>query len=151
MHTHADTGREPIAIVGLGCRFPGAPNPSAFWELLVNGADAIAEIPADRFSVDTLYQAGPPSPGRISTRWGGFLRDLDTFDAEFFGIAPREASQLDPQQRLLLEVAWEALEDAGIPASALQASPTGVYVGLWTSDYETRLCQNPGAIDVYTS
>jgi myxalamid-type polyketide synthase MxaE and MxaD len=137
--------------VGIGCRFPGASDLRAFWSLLANGVDAIGEIPPDRFRVDDLYDATPATPGRISTRWGGFLSGLDGFDAQFFGIAPREATHLDPQQRILLEVAWEALEDAGIPAGTLAGSRTAVFIGLWVSDFEMRLARAPKSVDVYTS
>src|SRR5690242_18885014 len=104
---------EPIAIIGIGCRFPNGAGPDAFWRVVRDGVDAITEIPRDRFDVEALYSATAGTPGRISTRWGGFLQGLDLFDAQFFGISPREADRLDPQQRLLLEVGWEALEDAG--------------------------------------
>src|SRR5829696_8881079 len=102
---------EPIAIVGIGCRFPGADGPDEFWKLLHDGVDAITEVPPDRWNVDDLYDPDPAVPGKMITRWGGFLDGIDRFDREFFGISPREASGIDPQQRLLLEVTWEALED----------------------------------------
>jgi len=106
--------REPIAITGIGLRFPGgARNAESFARLLWDGVDAITPIPADRWNVDALYDADPDAPGKMLTRYGGFLDAVDRFDAEFFGISPREAASMDPQQRLVLEVAWEALEDAG--------------------------------------
>ncbi|MGH2367322.1 MAG: beta-ketoacyl synthase N-terminal-like domain-containing protein, partial [Chloroflexota bacterium] len=111
--------REPIAIIGMGCRFPGAPGPDAFWRLLSEGRSAVREAPAGRWDLDRLYDPTPGAPGKIYTRSGGFLEDVDRFDALFFGIAPREASSMDPQQRLLLEVAWEALEHAGIAPRSL--------------------------------
>ncbi len=126
---------EPVAIVGIGCRFPGADGPEAFWRLLEEGVDAVTEVPPDRWDVDALYDPDPGAPGKMSTRWGGFLRAVDRFDAGFFGISPREAARMDPQQRLLLEVAWEALEDAGIDPGRLAGSRTGVFVGISTSDY----------------
>ena len=140
---------EPVAIVGIGCRFPKASGPDAFWRVIRNGVDAIAEIPRDRFDVDALYEQTPGTPGKISTRWGGFLDGVDLFDAQFFGISPREADRLDPQQRLLLEVAWEALEDAGQVRERLTGTRAGVFVGLWLNDYEARLFRNPAAIDFY--
>src|SRR5689334_4338260 len=94
---------EPIAIVGLGCRFPGgADTPDAYWQLLHDGVDAIAEVPADRWDVEAYYDPNPDAPGKMTTRYGAFLERVDAFDAEFFGIAPREARRMDPQQRLLL-------------------------------------------------
>ena len=127
--------REPIAIIGVGCRVPGADGPAAFWRLLESGTDATGDVPADRWDADAYYDADPEAEGRITSRRGGFLRDVDRFDAEFFGIAPREARGLDPQQRLLLEVSWEALEHAGIAADRLEGSSTGVYIGMAASDY----------------
>ena len=112
----ADSAAEPIAVVGVGCRFPGnVTGPESFWQLLTNGGDAITEVPADRWDVDAFYDPDPSAPGRMTTRWGGFIPDAGGFDADFFGIAPREATAMDPQHRILLEVAWEALEHAGIP------------------------------------
>src|SRR5688500_17412610 len=97
------SGAEPLAIVGVGCRLPGgARSPEAFWELIANGVDAITETPADRWDVDDLYDPDPTAPGKVSTRWGGFVDGVDEFDATLFAIAPREAAQMDPQQRLLL-------------------------------------------------
>src|SRR5262245_44706037 len=128
---------EPIAIIGMGCRFPGgADNPEAFWRLLQNGVDAISEVPRDRWEIDRYYDPDPLAPGKMSTRWGGFLTDgLDQFDPHFFGISPREAIDLDPQHRLLLEVSWEALEQAGQAPDRLAGSRTGVFVGICSSDY----------------
>jgi hypothetical protein len=106
--------KEPIAIIGIWCRFPGGANsPEAFWKLLRDGVDAITEVPSDRWNLDNFYDPEGAKPGKIRTRWGGFVDKIDEFDAEFFGISPREASSIDPQHRLLLEVAWEALEDGG--------------------------------------
>jgi acyl transferase domain-containing protein len=125
-----------VAIVGIGCRFPGGVRtPEEFWELLCNGVDAISEMPADRFDLDSLFDPDPGRAGKLYTRWGGFLDRVDEFDADFFGISPREARRIDPQQRLLLEVGWEALEDAGQPPDQLAGSGAGVFVGISTSDY----------------
>src|SRR5215468_6891604 len=114
---------EPIAIVGMGCRFPGgADSPGAFWQLLKNGVDAISEAPENRWNSGG-DENSPPNE-KIS-RWGGFLKQVDQFDPLFFGISPREAASIDPQQRLALEVAWEALEDAGLDIDGLRGSQTG--------------------------
>ncbi len=135
---------DPIAIVGIGCRFPGAAHsPDAFWELLKTGTDAITEVPAERWPVEQFYHPDLDQPGKANTRWGGFLDNIDQFDPQFFGIAPREAISMDPQQRLLLEVAWEALEDAGQIPAQLRNSQTGVFIGIGTHDYSIRLWQHP--------
>ena len=127
---------EPIAIVGIGCRFPGgASDPEAFWRLLHDGVDAITEIPAERWDVDAFYDADPDTPGKMYTRWGGFLDGIDRFDPRFFGMTPREAVSLDPQQRLLLEVSWEALENAGQRPDSLRGSSTGVFIGISGNEY----------------
>jgi acyl transferase domain-containing protein/NADPH:quinone reductase-like Zn-dependent oxidoreductase/acyl carrier protein len=144
--------RVPIAIVGIGCRFPGGiTDPVSFWRALVGGVDAIGDIPPSRFDAAALYEPGSASPGRISTRWGGFLTDIDRLDAAFFGIAPREAALIDPQQRLLLEVSYEAIEDGGRQLDALLGSRTGVFVGLWLNDFESRLMTDPASFDLYAS
>src|SRR5450432_3481561 len=99
---------EPLAIIGMACRFPGgATSPAAYWQMLRNGTDAITEVPADRWDIDALYDVNPEAPGKMMTRWGGFLQQVDQFDAQFFGISPREAVSMDPQQRLILEVGLE--------------------------------------------
>jgi acyl transferase domain-containing protein len=114
---------EPIAVVGLGCRFPGGVvDADSYWHLLEDGVDAITEIPADRWDVDAFYQAEAGHPGKMSTRWGGFIDGLDQFDAAFFGISAREAEAMDPNQRLVLEVSWEALENAGYARLATTGS-----------------------------
>src|SRR5207249_4785891 len=142
---------EPVAVIGLGCRFPGAENPDEFWRLLQGGVDAVSEVPADRWAVDAFYDPDPDAPGKMSTRWGGFLKEADKFDAHFFRISPREAQSMDPQQRLLLEVAWEALENAGQSPDELCDSPSGVFVGVCHSDYLDLLnpVAAPAAIDAY--
>ncbi|MGF1521110.1 MAG: alpha/beta fold hydrolase [Leptolyngbyaceae cyanobacterium] len=142
---------EPIAIIGIGCRFPGAPNREAFWQLLQNGVDAITPIPRDRWDADALYDADATTSGKTYCREGGFLSEVDQFDPTFFGIAPREASYIDPQQRVFLEVVWAALEDAGIPTHRLSGSQTGVFVGISSNDYGQSLLATPEVVDTYTT
>ena len=128
--------REPVAIVGMACRFPGRNNdPESFWQFLRAGGNAIREVPKDRWDIDAFYDPNPGTPGKMYTRNGAFLDRVDLFDPQFFGIAPREATRMDPQQRLLLEVAWEALERSGIAPDSLSGSRTGVFAGVCTSDY----------------
>ncbi|WP_249039727.1 non-ribosomal peptide synthetase/type I polyketide synthase [Archangium gephyra] len=141
--------REPIAIIGLGCRFPGARDPRAFWKLLRDGVDAISQVPPDRWDIEAFYDPDPSAEGKMSTRWGGFLEQVEQFDPQFFGIAPREVTSMDPQQRLLLEVTWEALEDAGHAPERLAGSKTGVFVGMSSYDYYTLLCRNTRNIDAH--
>jgi acyl transferase domain-containing protein len=126
---------EPIAIVGLGCRFPGAPDPLAFWRLLRDGVESVVTVPADRWDADALYDPNPDRPGHACTKLGSFLQDIDRFDPQFFGIAPREAWQMDPQQRLVLEVVWEALEHAALAPEKLAGTATGLFLGISASDY----------------
>jgi acyl transferase domain-containing protein/acyl carrier protein len=142
---------EPIAIIGMACRFPGgADTPGAFWELLRNGVDAISEVPPERWDLDLLYDPDPEAPGKISTRYAGLIDCLKKFDPQFFGISPREALSLDPQQRLLLEVSWEVLENAGIVPERLSGSPTGVFIGICSNDYYLRLAaRDPADLDAY--
>ncbi len=140
---------EPIAVVGLSCRFPGARNAEEFWQLLRNGVDAISEVPAERWDIDEFYDPEPGKPGKMSTKWGGFIEDVDKFDPQFFGISPREAYKMDPQQRLLLEVAWEALEDAGYTLPQLSKSKTGVFIGISNNDYSTLKGKDYSLIDAY--
>jgi 8-amino-7-oxononanoate synthase len=129
--------KEPIAVVGIGCRLPGANNPQEFWKLLHDNVDAITEVPASRWDLDAFYDPDLTQPHKMSTRWGGFLQNIDQFDPTFFGITPREANSIDPQQRLILEVAWEALEDAGQIPQQLSGSKTGVFIGISSHDYSS--------------
>jgi len=143
---------EPIAVIGVSCRTPGnARDPKALWELLKAGTDTITEVPADRWDIDAYYDTDSSVPGKMSSRWGGFVSGNDQFDPQFFGIAPREAGGMDPQQRLLLEMAWEALEDAGQAPDGLSGSRTGVFIGIVRSDYaELELGGgDPKVIDAY--
>jgi len=127
---------EPVAIIGIGCRFPGGvDSPDSYWRLLTEGVDAITEVPAERWPLDEFYDPDLSSPGKMSTRFGGFLDAVDAFDPAFFGISPREAKEMDPQQRLFLEVAWSCIEDAGVVPSSLKGTGAGVYVGAMWSDY----------------
>ncbi|MEU7751282.1 acyltransferase domain-containing protein [Micromonospora sp. NPDC049171] len=128
-------GRDPVAIVGIGCALPGATDVTELWEMLVAHQSTIGEIPAERFDIDAWYDPTPGVPGRISTRWGGFLPDVDQFDAPFFGMSPHEADRLDPQHRLMLRTTWEAIEDAGLSAERLAGTATGVYTSCLAADY----------------
>ncbi|MEO1466676.1 MAG: polyketide synthase, partial [Cyanobacteria bacterium J06633_1] len=134
---------EPIAIIGIGCRFPGADNPQAFWTKIRDGKHGIVEVPKSRWDVEAYYDPNRGEPGKANTRWGGFLTDIESFDPQFFGIAPKEAVTMDPQQRLLLEVAWETLEDAGQIPEDLKGSQTGVFIGIGTHDYSIAMWQQP--------
>ncbi|HXA48686.1 MAG TPA: beta-ketoacyl synthase N-terminal-like domain-containing protein, partial [Candidatus Acidoferrum sp.] len=144
---------EPIAIIGMGCRFPGgADSPAALWRMLHDGVDFIREVPPERWDVNAFYDPDPDAPGKMYCKDGAFLSGIDQFDADFFGISPREAASMDPQQRLLLEVSWEALEHAGQSPERLAGSSTGVFVGINASDY--LLLQmgwgDPGRFNDYT-
>jgi 8-amino-7-oxononanoate synthase len=128
---------EPIAVVGMGCRFPGGiTSPDELWRFLCGGRDAIGPVPPDRWSTEKLYHPDRDRAGTVQVRAGGFIDGIEQFDAAFFGISPREAHGMDPQQRLLLEVAWEALEDAGIPAARIAGTDAGVFTGIFMHDYE---------------
>ncbi|BAX91782.1 type I polyketide synthase [Mycobacterium shigaense] len=143
---------EPIAVVGIGCRLPGkVTGPESFWQLLVDGRDAVGEVPADRWDGDAFYDPDPQAPGRMTTKWGGFLDDVAGFDADFFGITPREAVAMDPQQRILLEVAWEALEHAGVAPDSLNGSRTSAIMGVSAWDYTILNLERHAEIDAYMS
>jgi acyl transferase domain-containing protein len=141
---------EPIAIIGIACRFPpDACDPDRFWKLLCAGFDANREVPPDRFDVDAHYDPAFDRAGKMYVRRGAFLDDVDRFDAAFFGISPREAERMDPQQRLLLEVAWEAIEDAGIPPDSLRGSDTGCFLGVGQNDYMHEALPRTRDITIY--
>ena len=140
--TLESAARQPIAVIGLACKLPGGENPEAFWQLLEAGGDGTCEIPADRWDVERFYDPQPGVPGKMYTRRGGFVSEVDQFDPQFFRIAPREAVGIDPQQRLLLETVWQALEDAGLVPERLVGSDTGVFLGISTNDYGQVLSQS---------
>ena len=147
-----DAVAEPVAVVGVGCRFPGdVTGPASLWRLLLDGNDAVSEVRADRWDAEAFYDPNPLAPGRMTTKWGGFVSDVADFDAEFFGITPRETEAMDPQQRMLLEVAWEALEHAGIPPDSLDSSRSGVMMGLSSWDYTVVNIERRAEIDAYVS
>ncbi len=140
---------ESIAIIGMGLRWPGgAHDPASAWQLLRDGVDAISEVPKDRWNIDDYFDPNPDAPGKMSTRWAGFITDIDKFDADFFGISPREATSMDPQQRLLMKVAWEALENAGHAPEKLVGSATGVFVGVASFDYTQMQMQHVPLADI---
>ncbi|MET7641790.1 SDR family NAD(P)-dependent oxidoreductase [Streptomyces sp. NPDC005438] len=145
------SGDEAVAIIGMGCRFPGGVDgPESFWRLLRDGRDAVTEVPAERWSVEEYSSEDPSAAGRTNSRWGGFLDDVDQFDSGFFQISRQEAARMDPQQRLLAEVTFEALENAGVPTDGLSGSPTGVFVGISTFDYAAGQLRELDDVDAYT-
>lgn len=144
---------EPIAIIGLSCRFPGGANtPEAYWELLQAGRDVVTEVPAERWNTADYTDPQFEGTGQAVNWYGGFLDQVDQFDPQFFGISPREAETMDPQQRLVLEVSWEALERAGQPPDKLKGSQTGIFIGITTNDYsQLAKLSGPAQMDVYTA
>ena len=156
LRRHQDAGEpagapEPIALIGIGCRFPKADGPSGYWGLLTGAVDAIGDVPADRWDADQFYDADPSTPGKTNSRQGGFLDGIDRFDPDFFRISPHEAARMDPQQRLLLEVAWAAIEDAGLRPDGLAGSPTGTFIGISTNDYGLMQWGDLDSIDGYAA
>jgi acyl transferase domain-containing protein/SAM-dependent methyltransferase/acyl carrier protein len=147
----AADARTPIAVVGMAGRFPGGANLDDYWSLLAQGHNAVTEIPADRWDIETFFSSDPDAHGKIVSRHGGFLQRVDEFDPAFFNISPREARLMDPQQRLLLETHWEALENAGIDPVRLRETACGIFVGLYSHDYELLQVEAGGTddLDVY--
>lgn len=146
----ADHSNEPIAIIGIGCRFPGAGDPESFWKLLFEGVDAISEIPADRWPKQAFYNPDPAVPGKSISKWSGFLENIDQFDPFFFGISPNEAKHMDPQQRLLLELSFEALDNAGQSIEHLDGTRTGVFIGISVNEYSHLQFDNPLTISSHS-
>ena len=145
---------DPIAVIGLGCRFPGAASPEDYWRILRNGVDVITEVPSDRWNISDFYDSNPEASGKMYSRWGGFLDSIDLFDAAYFGISPHEASSMDPQQRLLLEVTVEALENAGQAPDPQNTSNTGVFVGIMNNnDFVSvkRISYDPSRVNAHDS
>src|SRR6516162_7830628 len=138
-----------IAVVGASCRFPGADNIEAFWQLLASGGDAVSRVGDERWSTRFYYHPNRSEPGKSYTWAAGLISGVDLFEPSFFGISPREAAQMDPQQRLLLELVWHALEDAGIPSSKLSGSGSGVYIGASATDYSDLRLGDPAGADSY--
>jgi len=135
---------EPIAIVGMGCRYPGGANDSyQFWENIKSGMNCLEPTPENRWNTKTHFSKVKGKKGKMNTRWGGYVEGFDEFDPLFFGISPREADYIDPQQRKLLEVSWEAIEDGGFKASALSGKAVGVFIGGFTVDYKILQFTNP--------
>ncbi|NER98336.1 MAG: polyketide synthase, partial [Symploca sp. SIO1B1] len=129
--------KEPVAIVGIACKFPGAKDHHQFWDNLAQGVNSITEIPQQRWQVQDYYSTNPETPHKTISKWGGVMADIDQFDAQFFGISPREAQRMDPQQRIMLELSWSCLEDAGYSPSQLATNQVGVFIG--ASCYDSLL------------
>ncbi|MCE9672536.1 type I polyketide synthase [Myxococcus stipitatus] len=151
LDANARERHEGIAIVGMGCRFPGgASSPDRYWRLLREGRETLSDVPSDRWDADAFFHPDPDRPGAIYCRRGSFLESIDQFEPRFFGISPREAARMDPQHRLLLEVAWEALEGSGRDPATLHGSRTGVFVGMMGQDYTQLATSAPELIDAHT-
>lgn len=142
---------EPIAIIGIACRFPGASDPAGLWKLLMDGTHAVHEVPPERWNIEEVYDRQKATPAKMNTRVGGFLSGIDQFDAQFFGIGEREARFMDPQQRLMLEIAWQALETASIVPASLAETSTGVFIGISNFDYNRLVCRDAAFMDAYSS
>ena len=146
------SGAEPIAVVGIGCRFPGGVRgPQQYWSLLTDGRDGIVEVPEERWDAEEYYDPDPSVPGRMPSKWGGFLTDISGFDADYFGITPREAEAMDPQQRVLLEVALEALQNAGYSAETVNGVRAAVMMGVYYNEYQANSAADHTAIDAYSA
>jgi myxalamid-type polyketide synthase MxaE and MxaD len=145
-----DFSNEPVAIIGMACRFPGASDPNAYWKILIEGIDKISEIPQDRWSKEDFYNSDPSVPGKAVSIWGGFLENIDQFDPYFFGISPIEAKQMDPQQRLLLELSYEAFDNAGYTKKLLDRTKTGVYIGISVNEYSHFQMGSPLSISSHS-
>lgn len=142
---------EPIAIIGMACRFPGASDPAGLWKLLMDGTHAVSEVPPERWNIEEVYDPQKETPGKMNIRVGGFLSGIDQFDAQCFGINEQEARFMDPQQRLVLEITWQALETASIVPASLAETSTGVFVGISNFDYNRLLCRDAAFMDAYSS
>ena len=146
-----DRARHDLAVIGMACRFPGASSPGELWRLLGSGGDALRTVPPSRWDIDAFYDPDPAAPGKMNCRTGGFVEDVDRFDADFFAVSPREAAQLDPRQRMALETGWEALEDAGIAPDRLAGSATGVFVATLSGEYGFEpFARRPDKVDAYS-
>lgn len=141
---------DSIAIVAIGCRYPGADTAEEFWQLLRAGDSAITEVPVERWNIAQVFDPDPGAPGKMVTRWGGFLRQVDQFDPAYFAISPREAAAMDPQQRLLLEVTYEAIENGGLVLDDRTKAASGVFIGISSYDYSKLALRNPRSIGPYT-
>lgn len=150
LNQETTSASEPIAVVGMACRLPGARSPEELWELLCRGENTISEIPSDRFPVEEVYHPASGVPGKLASKYGGFVSGIDEFDAAFFGISPREAATMDPQHRMVMEVAWEAFDDAGLVLEEMPQRTGAVFMGVITSDYWDRQSGAAEELDVHT-